>query len=251
MDFLSDSAGAFGLLGTVWGIFMVFSQRDLDPQNILGGMGLALITTLLGLVVSIILNLFSTEVSNKFTRRLDKVTAKADQARFRMMQEAEISSKSIAAEWSKHTGANGSATPAYKAPNGKPDSAGGAAKTAKRSRGKDNTKTIAVKERMPAKLARLGNNQSAPAGYMLSKEMGVQIFDEDGESISGVRVEFSIKQGNGHFQGEAKREVRHTDEQGIATIQLVLGSNPGYNQVAAKVDGVNKALEFQAMGVDS
>ena len=250
VDFLSDSAGAFGLLGTVWGIFMVFSQRDLDPQNILGGMGLALITTLLGLVVSIILNLFSTEVSNKFTRRLDKVTAKADQARFRMMQEAEISSKSIAAEWSKHTGSNGASAPAYKTTNGKSEPTV-ASKAVKRSRSKENTKTIAVKERKPAKLARLGNNQSAPAGYMLSKEIGVQIFDEDNEAISGVKVEFAIKQGNGHFQGEGRRETRHSDGEGIATIQLVLGSEPGYNQIMAKVDGVSKALEFQAMGIES
>ena len=252
VDFLSDSAGAFGLLGTVWGIFMVFSQRDLDPQNILGGMGLALITTLLGLVVSIILNLFSTEVSNKFTRRLDKVASKADQARYRMMQEAEASSRSIAAEWSKHTGTNGSAVPTHQPTNGKTEPVGASKKKAvKRSRSKDKTATIALKERAPSKLARLGNNQSAPAGYMLSREIGVQIFDEDNEAISGVRVEFSIKLGNGHFQSEGQREVRHTDEQGIATTKLVLGSEPGYNQVVAKVDGVNKPLEFQAMGVES
>jgi len=254
VDFLSDSAGAFGLLGTVWGIFMVFSQRDLDPQNILGGMGLALITTLLGLVVSIILNLFSTEVSNKFTRRLEKVAAKADQARFRMMQEAEISSRSIADEWSnrQRPASNGAAAPAYKSTNGASESASkSTSSSAKRKRGTEKTKKVSVKERMPAKLARLGNNQSAPAGFMLSKEIGVQIFDDENEAISGVRVEFLVKKGNGHFQGEARSEVRHTDDQGIATIPLVLGSEPGFNQVMAQVDGVNQALEFQAMGVEA
>ena len=251
VDFLSDSAGAFGLLGTVWGIFMVFSQRDLDPQNILGGMGLALITTLLGLVVSIILNLFSTEVSNKFTRRLEKVASKADQARFRMMQEAEISSRSIADEWSKkqHPGSNGAAAPAYKSTNGASESTVRST-PAKRKRSTGKAK-VAVKERLPAKLARLGNNQSAPAGFMLSKEIGVQIFDDENEAISGVRVEFLVKKGNGHFQGEARSEVRHTDDQGIATIPLVLGSEPGFNQVMAQVEGVNQALEFQAMGVEA
>ena len=246
VDFLSDSAGAFGLLGTVWGIFMVFSQRDLDPQNILGGMGLALITTLLGLVVSIILNLFSTEVSNKFTRRMDRVAAKADQARFKMMQEAEITSRSIADEWSnrKQPVANGVGTASHGSSNGAPTSP-------RRSHGTKGAKAVAVKERMPAKLARLGNNQSAPAGYMLSKEIGVQVLDDQDEAIEGVRVEFSIKEGNGHFQGEARREIRHTDQQGMATIPLVLGSQPGFNQVVAEVEGVSQALEFQAMGVDA
>ena len=246
VDFLSDSAGAFGLLGTVWGIFMVFSQRDLDPQNILGGMGLALITTLLGLVVSIILNLFSTEVSNKFTRRLDVVTAKADLARFKMMKEAEASSRSIAEEWMNRQQAMPSAT---NVANHK--STNGAAKGPRRSQGTQGAKNGTAIERLPAKLARIGNNQSAPAGYVLSKEIGVQIFDDENEAIEGVRVEFAIKKGNGHFQGdgEVRREIRHTDQQGMATIPLVLGAEPGFNQVVAEVEGINQSLEFQAMGV--
>ena len=42
IEFLSDTAGALGLLGTVWGIYVVFSSGITDKQLILKGMGLAL-----------------------------------------------------------------------------------------------------------------------------------------------------------------------------------------------------------------
>ena len=86
VDFLSDTAGALGLLGTVWGIFTVFSQGMLDDQIILTGMGFALITTLLGLIASIVLNLCSTEVFGIFNRRLDLIADKSDELRFRLME---------------------------------------------------------------------------------------------------------------------------------------------------------------------
>ena len=86
IDFLSDTAGALGLLGTVWGIFAVFSQGLLDDQIILTGMGVALISTLLGLVVSIILNLSSTEIFSLFNKRLDRIAEKSDELRFRLME---------------------------------------------------------------------------------------------------------------------------------------------------------------------
>lgn len=86
VDFLSDTAGAIGLLGTVWGIFVVFSQGLLDDQIILSGMGIALISTLLGLVASIILNLSSTEIFSLFNKRLDRIASKSDELRFRLME---------------------------------------------------------------------------------------------------------------------------------------------------------------------
>lgn len=97
VDFLSDTAGALGLLGTVWGIFTVFSSGTADRQIILIGMGVALITTLLGLVVSIILNLSSTEVYSFFNRRLDEIGDKADELRFRLMELANEEREPVAA----------------------------------------------------------------------------------------------------------------------------------------------------------
>ncbi len=86
MDFLSDTAGALGLMGTVWGMFTVFFQGTAEQDVILRGMGIALITTLLGLVVSIILNFSTTELSTFFGKRLDAVSRKSDELRFRLME---------------------------------------------------------------------------------------------------------------------------------------------------------------------
>jgi len=86
MEFLSDTAGALGLMGTVWGMFTVFFQGTAEQEVILRGMGIALITTLLGLVVSIILNFSSTELSTFFNKRLEQVSTKSDELRFRLME---------------------------------------------------------------------------------------------------------------------------------------------------------------------
>lgn len=87
LNFLSDSAGALGLLGTVWGVFLTFFGGSLDSEKILNGMGVALITTLLGLVVSLIINLFNTQISSLFQRQLEAVTKKADELRFFLLQD--------------------------------------------------------------------------------------------------------------------------------------------------------------------
>ncbi|MDH4334804.1 MAG: MotA/TolQ/ExbB proton channel family protein, partial [Chloroflexota bacterium] len=89
MDFLSDTAGALGLLGTVWGMFEVFFQGTPDRDVILRGMGIALMTTLLGLVVSIILNFATTEIFTFFGSRLQQLSSKADELRFRLLELAD------------------------------------------------------------------------------------------------------------------------------------------------------------------
>lgn len=86
IDFLSDTAGALGLLGTVWGMFLVFSTGSSEKETILIGMGVALMSTLLGLVVSIILNFFTTLTQGFFTKHLQKVIDKADELRFRLIE---------------------------------------------------------------------------------------------------------------------------------------------------------------------
>ncbi len=62
MWFISDSEGALGLLGTVWGMYTTFMGGIMQPQYIIGGMGVALVTTLYGLIASLIINLFTTEI---------------------------------------------------------------------------------------------------------------------------------------------------------------------------------------------
>ncbi|HEX9654837.1 MAG TPA: MotA/TolQ/ExbB proton channel family protein [bacterium] len=85
LAFLSDTAGALGLLGTVWGMFVTFFGGNLDSQRILNGMGIALVTTIVGLVVSIILNFCSTEVFSIFNKRMELISSKADEFRLWLM----------------------------------------------------------------------------------------------------------------------------------------------------------------------
>ncbi|MBN2008773.1 Ig-like domain-containing protein [candidate division KSB1 bacterium] len=81
INFLSDTAGALGLIGTVWGMFITFFSDTWDTTTILRGMGIALVTTLLGLIVSIILNFCSTSVHRIFNNGLIRVNSKADELR--------------------------------------------------------------------------------------------------------------------------------------------------------------------------
>jgi len=85
LTFLSDSAGALGLLGTVWGVFLTFFGGSLDSEKILNGMGIALITTLLGLIVSLIINFFGTEINSVFQKRMELVLKKGDELRLRLL----------------------------------------------------------------------------------------------------------------------------------------------------------------------
>ncbi len=110
IDFLSDTAGALGLLGTVWGMFIVFSSGALEKDVILAGMGLALMSTLLGLVVSITLNFFSTITEGYFARHLERISSKADELRFRLIELGENSGFDTAGNYGSRPAATHSYT---------------------------------------------------------------------------------------------------------------------------------------------
>lgn len=79
--FLSESAGALGLLGTVWGIFITFYTAKFDGPTILRGMSIALITTLTGLIISLVLNLCGTYLYTFFNRQLNLLANKTEELR--------------------------------------------------------------------------------------------------------------------------------------------------------------------------
>lgn len=81
ISFLSETSGALGLLGTVWGIFVTFYGGKLDGATILNGMGVALITTLVGLIVSIAFNLGSTALFALYNAHMKIVSARAEELR--------------------------------------------------------------------------------------------------------------------------------------------------------------------------
>ena len=55
VGFLSSTAGGLGLLGTLVGIYALFSAETRDAQTIFAGIAIAIVSTLLGIIVSIIL----------------------------------------------------------------------------------------------------------------------------------------------------------------------------------------------------
>ncbi len=81
ISFFSDTAGALGLLGTVWGIFETFHGGKLDGPTILMGMSVSLVTTLVGLIISIVLNMGGTGIFAMFNRHLRTLGDRAEELR--------------------------------------------------------------------------------------------------------------------------------------------------------------------------
>ena len=81
LGFLSDTAGALGLLGTVWGIFETFHGGKLDGPTILMGMSISLVTTLVGLLISLTLNFGGTSIFAIFNRYMNTLITRAEELR--------------------------------------------------------------------------------------------------------------------------------------------------------------------------
>jgi biopolymer transport protein ExbB len=73
-------APSLGFLGTVIGMVMAFDQiqsaGDISPTIVASGMKVALITTIFGIVVALILQLFYSYI----TAKIDNLTAKMEEA---------------------------------------------------------------------------------------------------------------------------------------------------------------------------
>ncbi len=248
VDFLSDTAGALGLLGTVWGIFSVFSAGTSDKQQILIGMGVALITTLLGLVVSIILNLSSTEVFSFFNRRLDQITNKADELRFRLMEIAmhkeeplpepdahwhepaptpELTVETTTNQQPKGTKAR-SASPARAT---QPVTEAASARLATAA-----TEVSLVEPVVVEKMEVVGVPDAAPVNTLLE---GVQVClrGRGDVPVPDERVVVEVIQGEGTLGTGQDRLVCSTNEAGKASFDWRLGTKAGPQTIRIQVDG--------------
>jgi hypothetical protein len=85
--FLSNSAGALGLLGTVWGIYVTFKGGEMDPQKIIDGMGVALSTTGCGIVISLIIDFLNSMVIAAHVSRVESGFRKAEELRVAILTE--------------------------------------------------------------------------------------------------------------------------------------------------------------------
>jgi len=83
MAFLADTAGGLGLLGTVWGIYRGFAAKAVVQSNdeLLAAMGVALVTTFVGIVVSVIINWMSTETGAAVRGRIMAAMGKIEDYR--------------------------------------------------------------------------------------------------------------------------------------------------------------------------
>ncbi len=246
MSFLSDTAGALGLLGTVWGMFITFFGGDLEKHKILSGMGIALVTTIMGLCISIPLNLFTTQVSSYFRKRLDKITDLGGKLRLRLHQLEQTLDNSFP-----------EAADLDVQPNEEPYQISDAViaavdrqlkqkelvinleNTTKNNNGNGNYRLIPI----------AGNNQSMEVTTRLERPFVVQVSDGNGNGIADKTVVFEVIKGDGKLSNGRKQDELLTDASGLAQTQLILGSTAGEHRVRAKVkDGENSDIYFTASG---
>lgn len=251
MSFFSDTAGAFGLLGTVWGMFMTFFGGDLEKHKILSGMGVALITTLMGLVVSIFLNLFSTQTHSYFRRRIDKVADLGNQFRLRLHQLEQTLDNSLPynGDEVEHGGydknqnyeISKAVIDAVDRQLKRPDPIFDFEKDKASGTAADNGgfKFVPIS----------GDNQAVRVNSRLEKPFVVQISSQEGNGLSDQPILFEVVEGNGKLSNGRKQEEVLSDASGLAQTKLILGSLAGENKVKVKLKGSsNSEFYFTAWG---
>ena len=93
------------------------------------------------------------------------------------------------------------------------------------------------------------DGQERPASTQLAAPFVVSVLDQDGSSLAGVTVSFSVTAGGGMLSSttdanpctvasSTSSTTATTDANGHAATRLTLGSDPGTNTVAATVEGL-------------
>ncbi len=98
-----------------------------------------------------------------------------------------------------------------------------------------------------------GNNQQSPTGSALAKAFVVEVRDQNGNPLQGVKVRFSVTEGNGKLSGKFTVQNTTTDATGRAQLTLTLGPDAGTNVVEVSVDGIVAKIKetFSAKGVET
>lgn len=250
IDFLADTAGAVGLLGTVWGILRVFTGGGIDDeQRVLAGMGVALVSTLLGLVVSITLNLISTEVYSFFDNRLDQIEDKADELRFRLL-ELGLNQNGEEVSEADHAATKGMT----EASAPEPQPAGGNRSSAQTtdpspteepfgsdrepSRGQqvaeDPAPSATAVEPSPKQLEVADLAEAAPVVSTLA-DVTLRLTAEDGEPVADEPVQIEATEGSGHLANGQSEVTRRTNENGRVAFDWHLPDTAGSCKAVAAV----------------
>jgi len=217
IDFLSDTAGALGLLGTVWGMFMVFSSGTLEREIILVGMGIALLSTFLGLVVSIILNFCSTLTEGYFSKHLETVTNKADELRFRLIELSETPQSTFTQ--------NKSPVQVTTTNNSKNKEEAAEKRTvSKASDDKSDVKKI-EKINEPEKIKLKSSLKPVKSGESFDK-IEVQLIGTQNEPVKDHELEIILDE-DGQINGNKNKTTITTDNKGVAILKWSPATNVG------------------------
>ncbi len=84
VGFLSSTAGGLGLLGTLTGIYILFSAGTRDAETIFAGIAVAIVSTLLGVVVTIVLELLEALLHAWASRHVEAADEWGSQIRYRL-----------------------------------------------------------------------------------------------------------------------------------------------------------------------
>ena len=98
-------------------------------------------------------------------------------------------------------------------------------------------------EAYPALLKITGDNQTGAADTALSDPFVVEVQDENGSTLAGVSVTFTVVVGGGMLSVTNTR----TDEHGRVQSTLTLGPNLGTNTVAVSASGIESPATFHAI----
>lgn len=85
VNYCSSTAGGLGLLGTLVGIYALFSAGTRDAQTIFAGIAIAVVSTLLGIVTSILLELFEAVMHGCVSRYIASAQVWAQKVRSRVL----------------------------------------------------------------------------------------------------------------------------------------------------------------------
>ena len=98
-------------------------------------------------------------------------------------------------------------------------------------------------EAYPALLKISGDNQTGAADTVLSDPFVVEMQDENGSTVAGASITFTVVAGGGMLSVTNTR----TDEHGRAQSTLTLGPNLGTNTVSVSASGIESPATFHAI----
>ncbi len=220
---LSDTAGALGLLGTVLGMYETFMPGQLESSQIISGMGVALVTTISGLIVSIFLNFAISWAHSTFHSHLEGVTEHADEFRNRFGRGQAAAGGIVQIKEVVHVAAAGGDQPVEALP-----------------RAPEPPKV----RRVPSKLKILsGNHQVAEAGASLPKALEVAVEDQFGDPLKNLTVIFETNGSMITFDNGDNVKQVDTDFIGRAKTQARFGKLIGKHKILARINGEANLLE--------